>query len=548
MISASRMLLVGLCCIFFSCNEKKMADAIYFNASIYTVNKDDSVVDALVVDKGKIVFAGKKEEALKRFRTKEQIDLGGKYVYPGFFDAHCHYAGYGLHLSQLDLVGTKSWDEVIARVKEYAAIHSEGWIVGRGWDQNDWEEKTYPTSDEINALFPGRAVYLERVDGHACIINNKALELSGFDVKERMKSGDVLMKDGTFTGVLLDAAHDAVSGTIPLPSEKMLTEALLKAQEKCLAVGLTTINDAGVENYVGATNNVVKIIDSLQKAGLLKLRFYMMVYDDTSKKHFLKNGPLITERLKVRAFKYYADGALGSRGALLLKPYSDSPKSIGLQLITQEELEAQAKLCLDHGFQMCTHAIGDSANRMVLSVYGKVLAGPNDKRWRIEHCQVIAPDDFELFHRFSIVPSVQTTHATSDMYWAIDRLGVYRVKGAYAYRDLMKENGWIANGSDFPVEDINPLYGFYAAVSRKDQKGFPEKGFQPENALTRQEALRAMTIWAAQANFEENEKGSLEPGKFADFVVLEKDIMKIPIEQTFSVKVLSTYVNGEKVY
>jgi hypothetical protein len=531
-----------------SCQNKTATDTLYFNALFYTVDAHNAVAEALVADQGKILFTGSKAEALKRFAPRHTVNLNGAFVYPGFIDAHCHYAGYGLHLSQLDLVGTQSWEQVIDRVKAYAVSHPEGWIVGRGWDQNDWELKEFPTDEVLNTLFPDRPVYLQRIDGHAGLVNQKALELTGFAVKGKIAGGAFITRQGKFTGLLLDAAHDSISGLIPLPDKKMLQEALLKAQEKCFAVGLTTVNDAGVENYVGATNNVVNMIDSLQKAGLLKMRFYMMVYDESSKKYFLDRGPLITDRLKVRAFKFYSDGALGSRGALLLKPYSDAPETNGLQIKSAQELEAQARLCLDRGFQVCTHAIGDSANRMVLNLYGKLLGGTNDKRWRIEHCQVIAPDDFELFHRYSIIPSVQATHATSDMYWAVDRLGVYRVKGAYAYRDLMKANGWIANGSDFPVEDINPLFGFYAAVARMDQKGFPEKGFQAENALTREEALRAMTIWAARANFEENEKGSLEAGKFADFVVLEKDILQIPIEETFSVKVVSTFVNGEKVY
>ncbi|HUM47755.1 MAG TPA: amidohydrolase family protein, partial [Chitinophagales bacterium] len=287
----------------------------------------------------------------------------------------------------------------------------------------------------------------------------------------------------------------------------------------------------------------------MQRKGLLKMRVYAMLTDnDENKEYYFKAGPYKTERLNVRAFKYYADGALGSRGALLLKPYSDAPSTWGLQLKPQSYFEEQAKMCYEYGFQMCTHAIGDSANRMMLNVYGKVLGGANDKRWRIEHCQVIAPDDFELFQRYTIVPSVQPTHATSDMYWATDRLGVFRIRGAYAYKDLLDQNGWIADGSDFPVENINPLYGFYAAVARKDQQGFPENGFEKKNALSRMDALKAMTLWAAAANFEENEKGSLEAGKWADFVVLEKDLLTIPEEELFSVKVLGTYVAGEKVY
>ena len=531
------------------------ADTLFFNAKIYTVDADNTMADAMVISEGKIVFVGKKEDALGQFNPKKQIDLKGKFVYPGFIDAHCHFVNYAMDISQLNVIGTKSWDEVIDSAKKYAASHHEGWILGRGWDQNDWSEKDlpkgtagFPTNEKLNELFPDRPVFLKRVDGHACIVNQKALDIAHFDVNTKISGGELITLNGKLTGVLVDNATDSMQNFIPLPTESQLKEGLLKAQRNCLAVGLTTVDDAGIQSNVGVTKNVVELIDSMQKQGELKMRFYMMVYDDESKKYFLDHGPLKTERLDVRAFKYYADGALGSRGALLLKPYTDDIKSQGLQLHPATYFEEQAQLCLQHGFQMCTHAIGDSANRMMLNVYAKILGGPNNKRWRIEHCQVVAPDDFELFHRFNIVPSVQTTHATSDMSWAINKLGVFRIKGAYAYKDLLKENGWLANGSDFPVEDINPLYGFYAGVARRDQQGNPSDGFQPDNAITRDQALHAMTIWAAQANFEENEKGSLEPGKFADFVVMEKDIMTIPIQETFSVKVLSTYINGEKVF
>lgn len=526
------------------------ADTLFFNAKIYTVDADNTIADAMVINEGKIIFVGKKEEAQEQYIPKTQIDLAGKFVYPGFIDAHCHFAGYGLNQSQALLSGTKSWDDVIDKVKAYAATKPDGWIVGRGWDQNDWsgktpsgEKKDFPTNEKLNALFPNQPVYLTRIDGHACIANQKALDLAHITANTKIAGGEILLQNGKLTGVLLDNAMDLVKEKIPQATKSQLEDALLTAQQNCFAVGLTTVDDCGLEKYK------IDAIDLLQKDGKLKMRIYAMVADDdSSKNYFFSHGPYKTDRLNVRGVKYYADGALGSRGALLLKPYSDDKNSQGLQLHPTQYYEDQAKLCLQYGFQMCTHAIGDSANRMMLNIYAKILGGPNDKRWRIEHCQVVAPNDFELFHRFSIVPSVQTTHATSDMAWAINRLGVFRIKGAYAYKDLLKENGWLANGSDFPVEDINPLYGFYAAVARKDQQGNPPDAFQPDNALTRDQALHAMTIWAAQANFEENEKGSIEPGKFADFVVLEKDIMTIPIEETFSVHVLSTYINGEKVF
>lgn len=518
-------------------------DAIYSNARIYTVDENDSIADAMVVDSGKIVKTGKREDLLSEYQPRHQVDLGGKTVFPGFIDAHCHFYGYGLNFTHADLRGTNSWNDVIDSVKKFAAAHHDGWVIGRGWDQNDWDQKIFPSREKLDELFPDRPVFLQRIDGHACIVNKKALEIAHINGQTRINGGEVILKDGGPTGILLDNAMDAVEQVIPKPTPSQISEALLIAQKNCFAVGLTTIDDAGLEK------KIIDIIDSLQKKGMLKMRIYAMLTDnDENKNYYFEKGPYKTDRLDVRAFKFYADGALGSRGALLLKPYSDAPHTLGLQLKSTAYFQEQAKLCYNHGFQMCTHAIGDSANRMMLHVYGEVLKGPNDRRWRIEHCQVIGPDDFELFNKYTIVPSVQPTHATSDMYWATDRLGIYRIRGAYAYKDLLNENGWIANGSDFPVEDINPLYGFYAAVSRQDQKGFPAEGFEVKNALSRTEALKGMTLWAAYANFEEAEKGSLEPGKFADFVVLDKDIMKIPIHETFSVKVLATYISGEKVY
>ncbi|MBX7109714.1 MAG: amidohydrolase [Chitinophagales bacterium] len=525
-----------------SCKHKKSGDTIFFNGIIYTLNKDSLVADAMVVTDGKIVATGKQEDLQKIYDVKASIDLQGKPVYPGFIDAHCHFYGYGSTLTEAQLTGTKSWQEVVETVQQYATGRS-GWIIGRGWDQNDWQQKSFPSKEKLDELFPDQPVFLQRIDGHACIVNQQVLDLAHIDASTIIPGGQVILSEGQPTGVLLDNAMDSVSKLIPVPSNEAIEAALLQAQVNCFKVGLTTVADAGL------TRNVVEIIDTLQQRGKLMMRVYAMLTDnDENKNYYFKHGPYKTDRLNVRAFKFYADGALGSRGALLLKPYTDDSHSFGIQLNPVAYFEEQAKLCLQHGFQMCTHAIGDSANRMMLHVYGKVLGGANDKRWRIEHCQVVAPDDFELFQRYTIIPSVQPTHATSDMYWATDRLGVFRIRGAYAYHDLMMENGWIAAGSDFPIEDINPLFGFYAAVVRKDQKGFPEDGFQVKNALTRSEALYAMTIWAAAANFEEDEKGSLEPGKFADFVVLDDDILKIPDEQLFKVIVLSTWIGGEKVY
>lgn len=540
----NRLFLLGVLVVFLlSCQQKEPCDQIFYNAKIYTLDKDSLIADAMAVLNGRIVAVGKKDDLLKKYQAKERTDLNGNTVYPGFIDAHCHFYGYGINLSEADLSGTDSWQAVLDTIINFAIKNPEGWLVGRGWDQNDWADKSFPSKKQLDSLFPGRPVFLQRVDGHACIVNQKALDQANINASTKIIGGEIVLIDGSPSGLLLDNAMDALQRSMPVPSDAVIKVALLKAQSNCLAVGLTTVSDAGL------LKNVVTIIDSLHRNTLLKIRVYAMLADnDENKNFFFSTGPYKTDRLTVRAIKYYADGALGSRGALLLKPYSDAPDTRGLQLNSRAYFEEQAMLCNKNGFQMCTHAIGDSANRMILQVYGKILGGINDKRWRIEHSQVIAPDDFELFHRYSIIPSVQPTHATSDMYWAMDRLGVFRIRGAYAYRDLLSQNGWLANGSDFPVESINPLFGFYAAVARKDQNNFPEGGFEMKNALTRMEALKAMTIWAAAANFEDEVKGSIEIGKVADFVVLDRDIMTVAEEDLFKATVEATYINGEKVF
>jgi predicted amidohydrolase YtcJ len=435
-------------------------------------------------------------------------------------------------------------DEVVQRVKNFDSAHpNEPWILGRGWDQNKFPGKAFPSNEELNKLFPGKPVLLERVDGHASIANDKAFELAGVKAGDKIPGGEIETKNGRLTGILIDNAVDLVSSKIPSPTPAKLKEALLEAQKNCFAVGLTTIDDCGL------SHEAISFVDSLQKTGDLKMRIYAMFSDAKANYDFaFQKGKIKTGRLHVCGFKVYADGALGSRGACLLQPYADKPGWPGFLLSSQQHFDSVAKIIYDHGWQMCTHAIGDSGNRTMLNIYGKYLKGKNDLRWRIEHAQVINENDFKLFGKYNIIPSVQPTHATSDMYWAADRLGSERVKGAYAYKQLLEQNGWIPLGTDFPVEDISPFKTFYAAVVRKDAKGWPANGFQMENALTREETLRGMTIWAARANFEETEKGSLEKGKFADFLILDNDLVQEVPEKLLQVKVLKTFVGGEKVY
>ncbi len=540
-----RFILGSLCIFcfgFYSCKSTVDADTVYFNGKVYTVDSVFSVTQAFAVKDGKIIATGTNEEILKLY-YKSKIDLKQKFVYPGFIDAHCHFYGYAIDLQKTWLIGTKSFNEIIDTLSKYKERRFMGWIFARGWDQNDWTIKQYPTKDKLDSLFPNVPVFLMRIDGHAAICNQKALDIAGVTITTKISGGEIIKVQNKLTGLLIDNAVDLVKNKIPEPTLANETASLMNAQKNCFAVGLTTVDDAGLDY------KVIHRIDSLQKIGQLKMRIYAMVlYDSINFEHYKSVGKLKTDFLNVRSFKLYADGALGSRGACLLQTYTDMPSHYGFLLKAIDSIKIVASDAYQIGFQLNTHCIGDSANRLMLNIYADQLKVKNNLRWRIEHAQVVDASDMHLFGDYSIIPSVQPTHATSDMYWAEDRLGSSRIKNAYQYQSLLKQNGMLADGSDYPVEDINPLYGFYAAVSRKDQKQFPTNGFQKENALSREQALRAMTIWAAYSNFEEYEKGSIEKGKFADFVVLEKDLMQANENNLYSIKVLQTYVAGERVH
>jgi predicted amidohydrolase YtcJ len=526
-----------------SCYYTEEADLLIHNANIYTVDNAFSVKQAMAVKDGKIIEIGPNNELKNRYRATEKIDAKLKHIYPGFIDAHCHFLWYGNTFFEVDLVGTKSWDEVLERTKTFASKHEDIWVKGRGWDQNDWEIKEFPSKTSLDSLFPDRPVLLKRIDGHAAIANQKALDLAKVTLETKIEGGLFHQEGKKLSGLLIDNAVDLVSEASPKMDFEQMERALLKAQEMCFAKGLTTVDDAMLEN------EMVHAIDSLQKSGQLKMKVYgMLMPTEANKKEFLAKGPYKTERLNIRSFKYFADGALGSRGAKLLEPYHDDPQNDGLFLNDSAYFAEEAQALYDNGFQMNTHCIGDAANRMMLSIYGNTLQGTNDKRWRIEHGQIVDPKDLEKFSKYNIIPSVQPTHATSDMYWLEDRLGKERMKTAYSWKDLLNQNGLIALGTDFPIENIDPLKTFHAAVFRTDKEKYPKGGFQMENSLSREEALRGMTIWAAMSNFEENQKGSLEIGKNADFIILDQDIMKASPEDVLKTEVMATYINGEKVY
>lgn len=528
----------------FACSSpKEHVDLILTNAKIYTVNNNSDIRQSLAVKDGLFIAVGTNEEIVNQYNTDTIIDCKEKPIYPGFYDAHCHFYMYGMNLQQANLEGTNSFEDVIDRVKEHADSHPSEWILGMGWDQNDWAVKEFPTKDLLDKAFPNTPVVLVRIDGHALIANTEALNRAGITVNSKVDGGKFLKKNGELTGVLIDKAQDLITNAIPKSDDKISSTALLEAQEDCFRVGLTTVMDAGL------SRETIELIDKLQEEDSLKMRIYaMLTPDEDNIEHFVKKSHYKTDKLNVRSVKLFSDGALGSRGACLLQPYSDDPGNYGLIITSPEKLKEVCQIAYENNYQVCTHAIGDSANRLMLNIYADLLKGENDRRWRIEHAQVIDSNDFELYKQYSIVPSVQPTHATSDMYWAEERLGKERVKYAYAYKTLLEQNGWLADGSDFPVESINPLFGFYAAITRMDKKFYPEGGFQTENALSRDQALKAMTIWAAKSGFEENEKGSIEPGKFADFVILDKDIMQIDPKEIPDVKVNATYVGGEKVF
>ena len=538
-----KFLSVAMLIVLISCSTNKV-DIIIHHAIIYTVDSAFTIAEAMVIKDGKIVAVGNNDDILKKYAAAENIDAKGGVVYPGFIDAHAHFVGYGKSLFQADLVGTDTWEETVTRVKTFADQHPGlPWIQGRGWDQNRWPGKIYPTNEELNKLFPGKPVIITRVDGHASIANQKAMDMAGIKAGQTIVGGYIEVKDGKLTGVLIDNADDKVYAQIPDPTKEVYIESLQAAQKNCFAQGLTTITDCGL------SYRDVEAIDALQKSGKLDMRLFVMLSDNNENlEKYLKRGPYKTDKLFVKGFKVYADGALGSRGACLLQPYTDKTGWKGFLLHNKTHYDSLAKVLAATDFQMCTHAIGDSANREILNIYHKYLQGKNDKRWRIEHAQIINQADFNLFGSANIIPSVQPTHATSDMYWAEERLGKERLKGGYAFKQLLQQNGWLPLGTDFPVEDISPFKTFLAAVARKDAKGFPANGFQAENALSREETIRGMTIWAAKASFLEKEVGSLEVGKKADFILLDMDLMKVPVNKILDIKVTSTYTGGKKVF
>ena len=523
-----------------SCTRVEQVDTLLYNATFYTLDSLQPEASVIAIKDQRIVAVGQ-QSLLDRFEANERIDLEGAFAYPGLIDAHCHFYQLGLNESRLSLLGTQTFEEIVDRIKAFDAQYAPSVLYAWGWDQNDWPIAEFPVNTLLNELFPDRPVVLRRIDGHAYLVNDYALNLAGITVYTEVEGGAILKKANRLTGVLIDGPMRLIDESLPEMDRDSQVRALLAAQQIAFENGLTTVNDAGL------SRSVIELIDSLHQTGDLKMRVYAMISASKDQlDYYLDRGPVKTPRLNVRSFKVYADGALGSRGAALKEPYADDHEHYGAIVTPLEEMQSIAERLAKSDFQMNTHAIGDSANYFVLDLYERVLSNPAKVRWKIEHAQVVDEADFDRFAQ-GIIPSVQPTHATSDMYWAEDRLGAERIKGAYAYQALLQRAKMLALGTDFPVEQVSPLLTFYAAVARQDLSGFPSRGYFAEQALTREQALKGMTTWAAYSNFEEHEKGMLKPGYYADITVLSHDLMRINLSEIPKVAVKLVFLAGERV-
>lgn len=539
MITRISIFIVFLGTLLASCSSKPKTevDHIITATAIYTSDSAFSKVEAMAIKDGRIVATGTKRQINKRFTATENQEVEG-YIYPGFIDAHSHFYGYGKALISVDLRYTSSLEDIVQTTVEYAKNHKDLWIYGRGWDETDWVEQGMVNNTKLSLLFPDRPVLLRRIDGHAAIANQKALEMAGIDENTVVEGGQIEKINGRLTGLLVDKAADKVIDLIPEPSRPNQIKALMMAQENCMKAGLTTVTDAGLDL------DIIHLIDSLQNTGDLKIRVYAMANpSEENFSYWMDKGPLVTDKLQMNSFKLYADGALGSRGAMLKEEYCDRHGHKGTFVNPPHVLDSFSKILYENNYQVNTHCIGDSANRKMLEIYSKYLGGINDRRWRIEHAQVVSPKDRILFKENSIIPSVQPTHATSDMYWAENRLCKERMDGAYAYQSLLQIHGFIPLGTDFPIESIKPIHTFQSAVFRKNDKNKPLNGFRTQEALTAQEAILGMTRWAAYSCFMDDRVGSLEVGKLADYVVLNKDLMKE--DYVLNILVEDTRIAGE---
>ena len=523
----------------------QIADMVVVNAKVHTVNPAQPDAKAIAVRQGKIAAAGDDVQKWIGPATTV-IDAHGSAVLPGLIDSHGHVRGLGTALETIDLRGIRSEAEIAEKVRVAAAQAKPGeWIQGRAWDQNLFPSKQFPNADGISAAAPNNPVALVRVDGHAVWVNKKAMEIADLNPATQEPAGGKIIRDaaGKPTGVLVDTARRLVERKIPAATPEQVERRILKALTACAQLGMTSVHDAGVDA------DDIAAYKSLIQKGQLPIRVYaMLAGPGPHLDQWLAKGPEIGDFLTVRSIKLVGDGALGSRGAAMLDPYSDDGVNRGLLRMDRTSIRAVAEKAVAKGFQVNTHAIGDAANRAALEAYGDALKGSNDKRFRIEHAQIVAPADFALFKKYSVIASIQATHATSDMPWAADRIGTERIKGAYAWQTFLKLGVRIADGSDFPVEDPNPLWGLYSAITRRDHAGNPPGGWFPDQRMSREEALRSWTLDGAHAAFEESRKGSIEVGKLADFIMLEQDPMTMPESDIWKDRVTLTVVGGKVVH
>jgi len=539
--------------ITMACSNKKQADLVIIGGKVATVDDDFSITEAVAIQDEKIIFVGANEEAKKYIGSKTKvIELRGELVLPGLIDSHGHLTGYGKSLEHIDLVGTKSYQEVIDLVKDQVKLVESGeWILGRGWDQNDWEIKEFPQHQALSNLTPNNPVVLSRIDGHAILVNQKALEIAEINKSTSDPVGGKIIRDsnGLLSGIFIDNAEKLITDYVPKYSTEKILSIITNAANRCAELGLTGVGDAGIP--ISRIDDFKFLIDNNK----MPIRINAMLTDTVVSDMFgflqkYKIDSYGNDFLRVKSIKLYADGALGSRGAALLEPYSDDPENIGLIVTDNSHMLEVCKAALESDFQVCTHAIGDKAIRTMLDVYEEALQeNPNaDHRFRIEHSQIVNLSDVSRYADLGVIPAMQPTHAVSDMPWTEDRIGAERVKGAYAFRSFLNEGITIPCGSDFPVETNNPLIGIYHAITRQDENENPKGGWLPEQKMTIEEAIKGYTIWAAYAAFQEDILGSIEVGKYADFTILDKDILTIEPVEILNTRPIYTIVGGEIQY
>ncbi len=555
--------LLFLASFLISCSTKKseVADSVIINTKIYTVNKTTPIVEAVAIKDSKILKTGTSVEIQKYVGEKtEVIDLSGKYVYPGFVEGHAHIMGIGDNQLNVNLLGVKSYDELIQAAAERAKSTPKGeWITGRGWHQDKWENQPegwfngFPTHDALSAAVPDHPVYLKHASGHAALANAKAMELAGITTETESPDGGEIFKNigGTPTGIFNETAQGLINSKIPGSDKEIRRKILNLAMEECLRNGITSFHQAG------SGSKDIELFKEFASNDDLKLRLYVMLSgrDRELLNRYFEQGPEIdsTHWLTIRSVKLYSDGALGSRGAWLIEEYSDAPGEYGHNVTPMETINDITMKAAEAGFQVCTHAIGDRGNREVLDIYEKAIntypEQMKDHRFRIEHAQHINGEDIPRFASLDVIPAMQAIHMSSDRPWAIDRLGKERIEeGAYVWQKLLQQGSRIVNGTDAPVEPVSPLASFYASVSRKTLAGTPEGGYEPDQKMTREQALVSYTLDAAYGAFQEDVKGSIEEGKLADFTVLDKDIMEIEESEILSTNVIHTIVGGEIMY